>query len=244
VELGLYLNQGCATFEFDTHFCGPGEVNHPVKTKFVVFTCQFAIHSTGRLQISRLTAVLRQSDMKKAILSVLKEDNGLNEKKLRKGVLKIIGKEEECGEFGATLAKLVSKNKIALVDDKYKLNTGGDAEAGSDVEKLSRKRANSETSKPDDPPKTKSIKKEPKEVKTETEDHVKSIKSEAKEIKTESTASAKSKKGEAKIKTEPGQSKWNYEDLWKNGEKHWRDGTFDPEYLRTNPDRYAACLAV
>jgi hypothetical protein len=29
-----------------------------------------------------------------------------------------------------------------------------------------------------------------------------------------------------------------YEELWKNGEKHWRDGTFDPEYLRTNPDKY------
>lgn len=32
-------------------------------------------------------------------------------------------------------------------------------------------------------------------------------------------------------------SKWQYEELWKNGEKHWRDGTFDPEYLRTNPDK-------
>lgn len=28
-----------------------------------------------------------------------------------------------------------------------------------------------------------------------------------------------------------------YEELWKNGEKHWREGTFDPEYLRTNPDK-------
>lgn len=27
------------------------------------------------------------------------------------------------------------------------------------------------------------------------------------------------------------------EELWKNGEKHWREGTFDPEYLRTNPDK-------
>lgn len=27
-------------------------------------------------------------------------------------------------------------------------------------------------------------------------------------------------------------------DLWKNGEQYWREGTFDPEYLRTNPDRY------
>lgn len=31
-------------------------------------------------------------------------------------------------------------------------------------------------------------------------------------------------------------NRWNYTELWKNGERHWRDGTFDPEYLRTNPD--------
>lgn len=33
-----------------------------------------------------------------------------------------------------------------------------------------------------------------------------------------------------------GEKRWNYVELWKNGEKHWRDGTFDPEYLRLNPD--------
>jgi RNA recognition motif-containing protein len=31
--------------------------------------------------------------------------------------------------------------------------------------------------------------------------------------------------------------RFNYPDLWKNGEQHWKDGTLDPEYLRTNPDR-------
>lgn len=31
-------------------------------------------------------------------------------------------------------------------------------------------------------------------------------------------------------------SKWNYPELWKNGERFWREGTFDPEYLRTNPE--------
>lgn len=38
---------------------------------------------------------------------------------------------------------------------------------------------------------------------------------------------------------EDGQSdrKWYYPDLWKNGEKFWRENTFDPEYLRLNPDR-------
>jgi hypothetical protein len=30
--------------------------------------------------------------------------------------------------------------------------------------------------------------------------------------------------------------KWNYTELWKNGERFWREGTFDPEYLRENPD--------
>lgn len=29
---------------------------------------------------------------------------------------------------------------------------------------------------------------------------------------------------------------WNYPELWKNGEKFWREKSFDPEYLRINPD--------
>ena len=29
-----------------------------------------------------------------------------------------------------------------------------------------------------------------------------------------------------------------YPDLWKNGEKYWRDGTLDDNYLQNNPDRY------
>lgn len=45
-------------------------------------------------------------------------------------------------------------------------------------------------------------------------------------------------KAELKVqKAEAGKSK--YEELWKNGEKFWREGTFDADYLRTNPDKYA-----
>lgn len=29
-----------------------------------------------------------------------------------------------------------------------------------------------------------------------------------------------------------------YEELWKTGEQHWRDNSFDQEYLRTNPEKY------
>lgn len=28
-----------------------------------------------------------------------------------------------------------------------------------------------------------------------------------------------------------------YKDLWKNGEKYWKEGLFDQEYLSTNPDK-------
>lgn len=35
-----------------------------------------------------------------------------------------------------------------------------------------------------------------------------------------------------------GEKVFNYVDMWKNGEKYWKEGTFDPEYLRTNPERY------
>ena len=31
--------------------------------------------------------------------------------------------------------------------------------------------------------------------------------------------------------------RWNYVDMWKTGEQHWKDNTLDPEYLRTNPDK-------
>lgn len=27
------------------------------------------------------------------------------------------------------------------------------------------------------------------------------------------------------------------EELWKNGEKYWREGSFHPDYLRTNPEK-------
>jgi hypothetical protein len=31
--------------------------------------------------------------------------------------------------------------------------------------------------------------------------------------------------------------KFKYEELWVNGERYWKEGLFDPEYLRTNPDK-------
>lgn len=31
--------------------------------------------------------------------------------------------------------------------------------------------------------------------------------------------------------------RWNYVDMWKNGEQYWKDNNLDPEYLRTNPDK-------
>jgi hypothetical protein len=38
--------------------------------------------------------------------------------------------------------------------------------------------------------------------------------------------------------------KFDYPDLWRNGEKFWKEGTFDPEYLRTNPDKYARFTSI
>jgi hypothetical protein len=43
----------------------------------------------------------------------------------------------------------------------------------------------------------------------------------------------------AKTDEEP---EYQYKDLWKNGEQYWKEGKFDPEYLRTNPDRYIGVL--
>ena len=42
---------------------------------------------------------------------------------------------------------------------------------------------------------------------------------------------------ESKPKADAANKAPKMEELWKNGEKHWREGTFDPEYLRTNPDK-------
>ncbi len=37
-------------------------------------------------------------------------------------------------------------------------------------------------------------------------------------------------------KAKQSEKKYQYVDLWKNGEKHWKEGSFDPEYLQNNPD--------
>ena len=42
-----------------------------------------------------------------------------------------------------------------------------------------------------------------------------------------------------KEKSSDDASSWGekYSELWKNGEKHWREGSFDQQYLLTNPDK-------
>lgn len=31
--------------------------------------------------------------------------------------------------------------------------------------------------------------------------------------------------------------RFDYPEMWKNGERYWKEGAFNPEYLRTNPER-------
>lgn len=50
--------------------------------------------------------------------------------------------------------------------------------------------------------------------------------------------------GDAADGSEIKSQQWSYTELWKNGERHWREGTFDPEYLRTNPDGLVSLFFV
>lgn len=48
--------------------------------------------------------------------------------------------------------------------------------------------------------------------------------------------SKKHKSQETKASNGQNQKSKYFEDLWKNGEKYYREGTLDAEYVRTNPD--------
>jgi len=59
------------------------------------------------------------------------------------------------------------------------------------------------------------------------------------DVKVEEKPAKKAAPAKANTKGEaPPANKFQVEELWKNGEKYWREGSFDPEYLRTNPDKY------
>lgn len=58
------------------------------------------------------------------------------------------------------------------------------------------------------------------------------------------TPAPEESRGKKKLKAEPEvppvenpQQTWNYPEMWKNGEKFWKEGTLHPDYLRTNPDQ-------
>ena len=53
----------------------------------------------------------------------------------------------------------------------------------------------------------------------------------------EELPSAKAGKTDGDDDSSGQKKKWNYVDMWKNGEQYWKDGNLDPEYLRTNPDK-------
>lgn len=152
--------------------------------------------------------------MKNAILDVLATKGPLAEKKLRKYALKsvesaVADEVAQKAEFESALKSLLKKSKVALVDDIYSLT----------VTDSKRKRSDSEVAEP-----------AVVAVDSKADSKIKSDVEQGEQV---------SKKAKKEKKSEPAASAWagKYEELWKNGEKHWRDGTFDAEYLRTNPDK-------
>lgn len=51
------------------------------------------------------------------------------------------------------------------------------------------------------------------------------------------TTSSSNKRNKVDEDGAPNASQWNYPEMWKNGERYWKEESLDPEYLRTNPDR-------
>ena len=153
--------------------------------------------------------------MKKAIVSILESKGPLNEKKLRKNVLKSMADKDGAethseDEFSSVLAKLIAKKKISLEDELYSVLASDDSGK--------RKRTSSDVSNAEELP----------QKKTSKEEKV----NKAQNVVRKAVASEDIN----------GSKTFKVDELWKNGEKLWRENGFDPEYLRTNPDKYVLPL--
>jgi nucleolin len=162
------------------------------------------------------------STMESTILSVLQSKGSLKEKKLLKKVSESYeqrGKTFDEDKFSSALSKLMESKEVLRNNDK---------ELTLNKVQVTLKRTRNEDDEDDD-------------VKTTNEESKKRNKKskKSKDEEEEETSGESKEEGKKSDETEDLQSKkrWSYPDLWKNGEKFWRENTFDPEYLRTNPDR-------
>ena len=149
--------------------------------------------------------------MKKVILEVLASKGPLSEKKIRKATLKVEADEYEgkAEEFGTTF-----DGALASLMKKGKVTLCDDIYSLS-AEEAGKKRKRAESDATD--------------VKEANAININ-------DVVADDLVTVQMKKGK-NAKEQQSNKAWKYEELWKNGEKHWRDGTFDPEYLRTNPDK-------
>ncbi len=158
--------------------------------------------------------------MESAILGVLQSKGSLKEKKLLKKVTERYeerGKVFDEAKFTSALSKLMENKEVLKNNDKeltlnkvqVTLKRPRDEEEDEDVVVKS--------SSKDDKKKSKKSKKGDNDEDENGNDNNENYDGEDDGLK---------------IK-----KRWDYPDLWKNGEKFWRENTFDPEYLRTNPDR-------
>lgn len=156
--------------------------------------------------------------IKTTIKDVLKESGDLKATKLRKKVLKTL--EEEYGDkekefdrkYEVELNSLVCKNKISEKDGVYSAG-GGSAKVDNQVLKA------------------------PKQIEQQAPAKVEKV-----ERKRKDTTEIQGKKKHVKMDENTGETiaegeKGDMTQLWQDGEKHWKNGTFDSSYLAKNPDR-------
>ncbi|KAJ1431231.1 hypothetical protein B484DRAFT_448494 [Ochromonadaceae sp. CCMP2298] len=151
--------------------------------------------------------------MKKAIVEALTAKGPLTAKKAKKATLKLLAEEYKDKEddfeatFTSTLESLVKKQKLVKDEDTYSVN----AEHGGSK----RKRSGEGEDGGEDGGEDKEAE-APAEV----------------EEKPKKTKKPKSDKGKVEVV-----GGFVPEELWKNGEKYWRENLFPHEYLTKNPEK-------
>jgi hypothetical protein len=146
--------------------------------------------------------------MESTILDALDRKGPLSEKKLWKRIVKAAEEKEESTEINQDQLQTQFSSAVEKLVEEHKIFLNGGSYCINKVSVKKRERT-AESS---------GLEKRKKLNETEEE---KEIENTLNQTTTEDTENSK---------------KWNYPELWKNGEKFWREGTFDSEYLRTNPD--------
>lgn len=151
--------------------------------------------------------------MKQTILQILQGKGELKQKKLWKKVCKKLDSGDENDEtsikqFENVLKELLEEKDILEIDGQYTINKAKKAIPQTNT----KRKAGLDTYK-------------------DTEDGNNDADEQDETEEGEQQANKR-----VKLANQTEKKKYQYVDLWKNGERYWKEGLFDTEYLQTNPD--------